>query len=348
MSYEDDYIRVCAEEGDEFLEFPKEADSTVLLSTLQSQFPNAIGLKYRGSSGAWRSLRVQDNVMDAPKEGWGDMVYCVTLGESNKRKAEDSGAREGGGESKRSRGNLYLQDMAVMNLPFETTEDELRDYFESNYGELGLCQIKTFRETGKSRGYGFVKFKDEESAKEAVNGSHSLKGRKIELKMKQEKPLKLFVGRLTDSVTETQLQDHFSKYGTLSDVYIPKPFKNFAFITFASEEDGKAAMGSYNELDGRRLNVMVRKTPEEAKAEESRKTSYHSRGNDRRDDSRSSSNNSNNYTYTPGQSYSNSASAYSTMPPSATTQAPPTAGAGAGGSMDTQLKLMLMQYLAKN
>ena len=81
MSYaeQEDYIKVCAEEGGEFLEFPKEADNTVLLSTLQSQFPTAIGLRYRGSSGAWRSLRVEENVLSAPKEGWLDRIYCVTI-----------------------------------------------------------------------------------------------------------------------------------------------------------------------------------------------------------------------------------------------------------------------------
>jgi len=357
MSYgssEDDYIRVSAHEGDEFLEFPKEGDNTVLLSTLQSQFPNAIGLKYRGSSGAWRSLRTQDNVMDAPKEGWGDIVYCVTVGESNKRKAEDNGA---GVDAKRTR-SQYLQDMAVMNLPFETTEDELRTYFEKNYGALDFCEIKKFKDTGKSRGYGFIRFKDEETAKEAVKGDHHFCGRKVDVKMKQQKPMKLFVGRVPDNVTTTMLEEYFSKYGTLTDVYIPKPFKNFAFITYASSEDGKAVIAGFHELEGKRLNVMERKTPEEAKAEEARgdyrgsRSSRDSRGahRDSRGDSRS-----NNYSYTPGQSYDKAYNNFSGNPVPSTpayysqTQPPaPPSGGGGGGSMDDELKRMLMQYLSKN
>ena len=55
----DDYIKICEEEGGDFMEFPKESDSTLLLSTLTAQFPNAIGLKYRAPSGALRALRFQ-------------------------------------------------------------------------------------------------------------------------------------------------------------------------------------------------------------------------------------------------------------------------------------------------
>ena len=42
-----------------------------------------------------------------------------------------------------------------------------------------------FKETGKSRGYGFIRFKDEETAQSVVKAEHHLQGRRIEIKMKQ-------------------------------------------------------------------------------------------------------------------------------------------------------------------
>ena len=67
-----------------FMELPKEDDGSLLLSTLTGQFPNAVGLKYKSSSGAWRGIRISDNILDAPSAGWGDTVYHITLQHSGR------------------------------------------------------------------------------------------------------------------------------------------------------------------------------------------------------------------------------------------------------------------------
>jgi RNA recognition motif-containing protein len=56
--------------------------------------------------------------------------------------------------------NLY-----VGNLPFSTTDDELRQVF-SQYGTVTKAQVISDRETGRSRGFGFVEMAD--GADEAV------------------------------------------------------------------------------------------------------------------------------------------------------------------------------------
>jgi RNA recognition motif-containing protein len=43
----------------------------------------------------------------------------------------------------------------VANIAFTTTEEELRELFES-YGIVDRAQIMTDRDTGRSRGFGFV------------------------------------------------------------------------------------------------------------------------------------------------------------------------------------------------
>lgn len=58
----------------------------------------------------------------------------------------------------------------VGNLPYTTTADELRSAFEP-FGVVTLTEIIADRETGRSRGFGFVEMQDGcESAKAAMNG----------------------------------------------------------------------------------------------------------------------------------------------------------------------------------
>ncbi len=56
--------------------------------------------------------------------------------------------------------NLY-----VGNLPWSTTEAQLRDSF-SEHGEVSSVKIIEDRETGRSRGFGFVEM--ENGAEEAI------------------------------------------------------------------------------------------------------------------------------------------------------------------------------------
>ena len=60
----------------------------------------------------------------------------------------------------------------VGGLPYHTTDKSLRDHFEC-YGDIEEAVVITDRQTGKSRGYGFVHYEDADScvsATEKVNG----------------------------------------------------------------------------------------------------------------------------------------------------------------------------------
>lgn len=67
----------------------------------------------------------------------------------------------------------------VGNLPWSITEDELTQAF-SAYADVKSCRIITDRETGRSRGFGFVEVADEDAPKaiEGMNGT-MLGGREI-------------------------------------------------------------------------------------------------------------------------------------------------------------------------
>lgn len=77
------FVKVAEDESlENFIELPTEKFGGMLLSTLQAQFPNAIGLKYKSPSGSWRGIRLSDNTFAPPFEGWGETVYSITLSKS--------------------------------------------------------------------------------------------------------------------------------------------------------------------------------------------------------------------------------------------------------------------------
>ena len=66
----------------------------------------------------------------------------------------------------------------VGNLSFDTTSDDLRTAF-AEYGAVSSSSVITDRETGKSRGFGFVEMGDgAEAAIEALNGAE-VDGRRL-------------------------------------------------------------------------------------------------------------------------------------------------------------------------
>jgi len=59
----------------------------------------------------------------------------------------------------------------VGNLPYSTTDEELRELF-SQHGEVISSDVLHDRQTGRSRGFGFVEMSDADTPKaiEALNG----------------------------------------------------------------------------------------------------------------------------------------------------------------------------------
>jgi len=73
-----------------------------------------------------------------------------------------------------------MKNIYVGNLSFQTSEQDLEATF-SAYGQVERAQLVKDRETGKSRGFGFVEMADDSSADraiEALNGSQ-LDGRNL-------------------------------------------------------------------------------------------------------------------------------------------------------------------------
>ncbi len=76
----------------------------------------------------------------------------------------------------------------VGNLPFGVDDSKLNELFES-YGEIEEAIVIKDKFSGRSKGFGFVTFKDDESAKKAISemGDKEIEGRK--LKVNEARPM---------------------------------------------------------------------------------------------------------------------------------------------------------------
>ena len=82
--------------------------------------------------------------------------------------------------------NLY-----VGNLSWTMTEDDLRNLFEQ-YGTVSSIKIVRDRETGRSKGFGFVEMENDTEAQNALSSLYDkeVMGRKMVINEAQERPQK--------------------------------------------------------------------------------------------------------------------------------------------------------------
>jgi cold-inducible RNA-binding protein len=83
----------------------------------------------------------------------------------------------------------FSMRLYVGGIPYQTTEQDLIDLF-SQAGQVSSATVITDRETGRSKGFGFVDIEDEQQARSAIdslNGS-MLGNRTITVNEARERP----------------------------------------------------------------------------------------------------------------------------------------------------------------
>uniref|UniRef100_A0AC35UC64 RING-type E3 ubiquitin transferase n=1 Tax=Rhabditophanes sp. KR3021 TaxID=114890 RepID=A0AC35UC64_9BILA len=143
-------------------------------------------------------------------------------------------------------------DLIVLNLLYSTTEQDLRKHFEK-YGSVTVSQIKTNPE-GQSKGYGFIRMSGYKNQLKVLNCSpHKINNRKCTVKIPDSKQhdksiegedknsivKRMFVQRITENLTPDKIRTYFNKEVkkirpdcSVTSVYIPRPFRKFAFVEF--------------------------------------------------------------------------------------------------------------------
>ena len=144
-----------------------------------------------------------------------------------------------------------LLKLFVGGLNYLSLRDDIKSYFET-FGKVQSCSLLTDKTTGKSRGFAFVSIRDPNgileqkilSRKHEINGKIvdvklALEGKKREEMMDSSK--KIFVGALDPSVTDKDLIDFFSKYGTVKEASVlfdnnRNLSRGFGFVTFEDKK----------------------------------------------------------------------------------------------------------------
>ncbi|EEB08688.2 mRNA cleavage factor complex subunit [Schizosaccharomyces japonicus yFS275] len=160
--------------------------------------------------------------------------------------------------------------MFIGGLNWETTDESLRDYFEQ-FGEVLDCTVMRDSTTGRSRGFGFLTFKDPKCVQVVMSKEHHLDGKIIDPKRaipreEQEKTAKMFVGGVPADCTEEEFRDFFNQFGRVLDATLMmdkdtgRP-RGFGFVTFENEAAVENTMSQpYITIHGKPVEVK-RATP---------------------------------------------------------------------------------------
>lgn len=155
--------------------------------------------------------------------------------------------------------------MFIGGLNWETTDESMKNYF-SQFGEVSECTVMRDSATGRSRGFGFLTFKDPSKVAVVLSKEHFLDGKIIDPKRaipreEQDKTAKIFVGGVGPDVTEEDFKEFFEQYGTVIDAQLMmdkdtgRP-RGFGFVTFDSDQAvEKIVVEQFLELKGKPIEV---------------------------------------------------------------------------------------------
>jgi len=87
------------------------------------------------------------------------------------------------------RPKVFFVNIFVGSLSFTSREEDLREAF-STHGEVTSARIITDRETGRSRGFGFVEMPNDDEARKAIDALNGKEfdGRTINVNEARPKP----------------------------------------------------------------------------------------------------------------------------------------------------------------
>ncbi|KAF7018990.1 hypothetical protein CFC21_032222 [Triticum aestivum] len=230
----------------------------------------------RGTSSAQSAqiTRPVEQTVSAPR------VYPAAGASSNARSAQITYPTTPGG---------YLPEpnvpegatVYVGNLPYHIDNERLKLSFQ-RAGAVLFSKVIYDRETGQSRGFGFVTMNTVQEAEKAVTIYHGsgMYGRPLTVKIAAPRgdarvdaprrqpgsPLRIFVCNLPSQVDNPRLEELFSKHGKVVDARVvyerregASCSRGFGFVTMATGEESYKAIRALNKqiLEGNALGVKV-------------------------------------------------------------------------------------------
>jgi len=167
----------------------------------------------------------------------------------------------------------------INGIPYETTEDELRELF-SKYGDIEIIKLPKYQDSGRNIGYCHIYYSSPESASKALELDNytigkryinvSLANKNFDELNKSEKInpndapidcITAFIRNLPYDVTEKDVGDKFRSCGKIKAIrfvynYQNKKFKGFCYIDFKEHQSLlKALELNGKDFQGRKLQV---------------------------------------------------------------------------------------------
>lgn len=154
--------------------------------------------------------------------------------------------------------------MFIGGLNWETTDESLKNYF-SEFGEVLECTVMRDGASGRSRGFGFLTFKDAKTVNIVMVKEHYLDGKIIDPKRaiprdEQERTSKIFVGGVSQEASEQDFKEFFMQFGRVVDATLMmdkdtgRP-RGFGFVTFDSEQAVEQCLDRPLEIHGKQIEV---------------------------------------------------------------------------------------------
>jgi hypothetical protein len=171
----------------------------------------------------------------------------------------------------------------VGGLSQSSTKESMERYF-SNFGYCE-CVVMIDKESGRSRGFGFASFEDQDSVMEVLAATgHEVDGKAVECKACEEagatprsqvgrrdhadvsashyEAERIFVGGLPQSVDSQVLGDHFAQFGYVVEAKVhidskTQRSKGFGYVSFDESRSVELALASGRNIiiDGKHVEV---------------------------------------------------------------------------------------------
>ncbi|GJN21379.1 hypothetical protein PR202_gb08849 [Eleusine coracana subsp. coracana] len=157
--------------------------------------------------------------------------------------------------------SIFVGDLAV-----DVTDDMLMELFASKYRSVKGAKVIIDANTGRSRGYGFVRFGDDNDKTNAMTEMNGVYCSTRPIRIGPATPRRssgdsgsspprqsdadstnrtVYVGGLDPNVSEEELRKAFTKYGDLASVKIPVG-KQCGFVQFVNRADAEEALQGLN------------------------------------------------------------------------------------------------------
>ncbi|OAA35665.1 RNA splicing factor Pad-1 [Metarhizium rileyi] len=242
---------------------------------------NRDGDYYRGRRGRSRSRSKSPRRRYRPRD---DRDRKDRRDRSNRRENGRGKDRSPGRRSRSPQLNEDERDsrtVFVQQLAARLRSDKLKRFFEENAGPVNEAQIVKDRISGRSKGVGYVEFKDEETVQKALQlTGKPLAGIPIIVKLTEAEKNRqarttesttghsnsvpfhrLYVGNIHFNVTEQDLQAVFEPFGELEYVQLQKDdngrSRGYGFVQFRDATQAREALEKMNGFDlaGRPIRV---------------------------------------------------------------------------------------------